>query len=289
MTAPSPLSDRAFWPRDAITWLDTIDSTSRELARRAAASPDLDRVWLAAKHQTEGRGRLNRPWASEPGGLYASLLMRCPIPPVRAPEAGFVAGLALHEAVARLIAQTALGYPALAYPALWLKWPNDLMAGNAKLAGVLVEAVADHGSADHPSPGSRLIIGFGLNLTTHPDLPDRAISDLSACFDCVISPEQALAELAACFGSAFTAWLSPEGFGAIRSAWLARGPAPRTAVTVTLAAPNPPTHADGPAQTRSGRFIGLDANGALRLELAHGQHTTITAGEAAFATPSTTG
>ena len=69
------------------------------LARARRARPALDH---RASSQTAGRGRRGRTWVSEPGNLYASLLLTDPAPPERWPELSFVAALALHDAVAEL-------------------------------------------------------------------------------------------------------------------------------------------------------------------------------------------
>ena len=76
-------------------------------------------LWITAQRQTAGRGRRGRAWVSEPGNLYASLLLTDPAPPEHWPELSFVAALAVHDAVAEVA-------PALE-PRLAIKWPNDLL------------------------------------------------------------------------------------------------------------------------------------------------------------------
>ena len=109
---------------------DTIGSTNAEAlqlarARRARAAVD------HGQRQTAGRGRRGRTWVSEPGNLYASLLLTDPSPPDAPPELSFVAALAVHDAVAGRIP----GLPAR----LALKWPNDLLIDGCKFAGILIE------------------------------------------------------------------------------------------------------------------------------------------------------
>src|SRR5262249_20426552 len=96
---------------------DTIGSTHAE-APRLAREGERGPLWITAKRQTAGRGRRGRSWASEPGNLYASLLLTEPAPPDRYPELSFVAALALHDAVTARIAGLA--------SRVRLKWPNDL-------------------------------------------------------------------------------------------------------------------------------------------------------------------
>src|SRR4051794_41853151 len=77
---------------------DTIGSTNAE-ALRLARDGERGPLWIVAKTQTAGRGRRGRAWVSEPGNLYASLLLTDPAPPERGPELSFVAALALHDAI----------------------------------------------------------------------------------------------------------------------------------------------------------------------------------------------
>jgi BirA family biotin operon repressor/biotin-[acetyl-CoA-carboxylase] ligase len=125
---------------------DEIDSTNtylREEARQGAP----EGLVAVADHQTTGRGRLDRRWESPPGvNLLASVLLR----PRCAPEdlhlcTGAVA-LAAIDACAAVAGATAA-----------LKWPNDLLVGDAKLAGVLAEA-------DFSLPPPAVVVGIGLNV-----------------------------------------------------------------------------------------------------------------------------
>ena len=115
-----------------------VGSTNDE-ARRAALAGDAGRLWVVAEEQTHGRGRKGRFWSSPPGNLYASALVVDPCPPALAPQIGFVAGVALAQAVEDL---GGAGFG--------LKWPNDLMWRGAKVAGLLAEGVTT------PRPPARL-------------------------------------------------------------------------------------------------------------------------------------
>lgn len=144
----------------------SLDSTNRYLLAPAREVPaGAPRVCLAL-HQTAGRGRRGRAWAGKPGnGLTLSLGWGLP-PGTRVPASYPVgAGLALIDALA-----------ALGYPGIGLKWPNDLMVGTAKLAGVLVEQRAPRG----PEPGC-LVVGLGVNCRGAAGLGlEREITDLAA-------------------------------------------------------------------------------------------------------------
>src|SRR5579863_5587530 len=96
--------------------LDLVDSTNAEALRRASAG-ERGPLWIVATEQSAGRGRRGRAWTSPAGNLHATLMLTDPSPPAAAPQLGFVAGLALHDALAAAA-------PSLA-SLLALKWPND--------------------------------------------------------------------------------------------------------------------------------------------------------------------
>lgn len=142
-----------------------IDSTSSELARRIPVLDDLS--FVLAEAQSAGRGRRGRTWLSPPGmNLYLSVLKRF--------DGGFasLSGLSLAVGVMLLRALAELG---IRTPGL--KWPNDVLAGNAKLAGVLVEL-----SGEYSGPCAA-VIGVGLNIRLPDSLHERAgqpITDLAS-------------------------------------------------------------------------------------------------------------
>src|SRR6266481_4556190 len=138
LTMKSDLSRSA-----AVVFLDFVDSTNAQALRLARAG-ERGPLWIVAKTQTAGRGRRGRTWVSEPGNLYASLLLTDPAPPERFPELSFVAALALHDAIGGRT-------PGLA-SRLVLKWPNDLLIDRNKFAGILVEG-----------EGVAVAIGVGVN------------------------------------------------------------------------------------------------------------------------------
>jgi BirA family biotin operon repressor/biotin-[acetyl-CoA-carboxylase] ligase len=237
--------------------LATVGSTNEEgrlLARRGERGP----LWITAEAQTAGRGRLDRSWVSPPGNLYASLLLSEPSPLERAPELGFVAALALRDAVVKLA-------PALA-PQLRFKWPNDLLYGREKCAGILIEGElgADHSIA--------VVIGIGVNCATHPaTAPDRPATHLSAHLRphaAAITPERLFRELAATMCRRIETWDRGGGFSAILDDWIAAARGIGEAITVRNG-----------GNERHGRFVGLDRSGRLVLELHGGGTERISAGD----------
>jgi len=213
----------------------TLASTN-DRAIAAAEAGEAPGLIVLAEEQTAGRGRAGRPWVSQRGNLFCSVLLpAAAVPPGGA--ASLLAGLAAHDALAGLVPPP---------HALRLKWPNDLLVGGAKLGGVLVEAGATaQGEA-------WLVAGIGVNLAVVPEGLGRPATSLAALGGNA-TPE----ELVPVLGSAFAARLA--GFNAsgmpwLIEAWSARALPEGTAMSV---------------QSRCGRlfgrYAGLDRDGALLL------------------------
>jgi BirA family biotin operon repressor/biotin-[acetyl-CoA-carboxylase] ligase len=239
---------------------DEVGSTMEE-ARRALDQGEPGKLWIVARSQNAGRGRHGRQWGSPPGNLYASLLLVAPCEPALAPQLGFVAGLALHDAAARLLGPSAKG--------LSLKWPNDLLLGRAKTAGLLLEAESRAGRFS-------VIIGFGVNIASRPDDTPYPASFLREGRPGA-SVEAMLVGLSDAWTERFGIWSQPGGFGPTRAAWLEH--AAFLGETITIRLP------DGPL---SGRFAGLDPGGRLELETEAGCRL-IDAGDLFFGSPAPPG
>jgi len=139
--------------------LDTVDSTNDEARRLAAGgAPHGTVVW--ARRQTVGRGRRGRPWVSEPGNLHCSILLRPACPATIAAQVGFVAANAVALAVAGLLPDG---------PPVTCKWPNDILVGGRKVAGILLESdVGRNGLLD------TLVVGVGAVLLRRRHVARRA-------------------------------------------------------------------------------------------------------------------
>ena len=199
--------------------------------------------WLVALAQDAGRGRQGRAWVSGDGNFCGSTLVRLRPGDPQASTLSLAAGLALAEAVDAAV-------PA---QALMLKWPNDLMLMGRKVAGILLERSED-----------RVAVGFGVNLATAPALPDRQAAALAGA----ITPQAFAPLLAGAFARLLGLWRSTDSLGLIR-AWQERAHLPGTRLSV---------HA-GPDEVVSGRFAGLEPDGALRLRLDDGSIEVIHAGD----------
>jgi BirA family transcriptional regulator, biotin operon repressor / biotin---[acetyl-CoA-carboxylase] ligase len=233
---------------------ESLSSTSDHLVQRAHAGEPAGLAVLA-RRQTAGRGREGRGWQSPAGNLFLSVLLRPPGSLRQAPAWSLLAAVALAEALAVRLPDP---------EALSLKWPNDLLLGGAKLAGVLVEVAAS------PEGDSLdwLVIGTGVNLAVAPPLPDRATASLLGAGAAPVAPEV--------FAGAYLATLNHwerlwrrEGFRRLRAAWLARGPAEGSELRVR--------QGEG---FLTGRFAGLAEDGCLLLDV-DGRRRAIAAGEVA--------
>ena len=223
-------------------------STNADLSARLAAGEQLAAdFWLIADRQSAGRGRQGRSWFDGAGNFMGSTLVT--LGPGDPPPAtlALVAGLAVHEVVT-----TRLAPPQRAV----LKWPNDVMMGSAKLAGILLERV-----------GERVIIGIGVNLAAAPQVPDRATIALAA-FGPAPDRDQFAADLARQFAAELERWRS-YGAGPIIVRWLAAGHAIGTELLV----------GELGERQLAGSFAGLTDQGALQLRLADGTCHVIHAGE----------
>lgn len=132
--------------------LDEVDSTNTWLGVRARAGA-VEGLVVFADFQTAGRGRRDRQWASAPGSsLLCSILLRPPLGADQLQLAVAAVALAIRAALVRLCGLRPQ-----------LKWPNDLVVGRAKLAGLLAEMVAT-------DDGWAVVVGCGINLSARPDL-----------------------------------------------------------------------------------------------------------------------
>lgn len=221
-------------------------STNADLTALAATGAP-EGLWLRADRQTAGRGRQGRNWVSPVGNLYASTLVRLRPSDPPAATLALVAAVALEEVV-----RAYLGDPR----GLALKWPNDLLLGDAKLSGVLLER-----------SGDAVVVGVGVNLAHHPEGLDRPVTSLAA-HGAQITPADFLETLAEAFARWLKRWRG-EGLGPLRERWTARAHPVGTALSARLP--------DGSAV--DGLFERLDADGALILRLADGSRRVIHAGD----------
>ncbi|MGH6943218.1 MAG: biotin--[acetyl-CoA-carboxylase] ligase [Geminicoccaceae bacterium] len=231
---------------------DRVGSTNDEL-RRLAEAGAAARLVVMAREQIRGRGRYGRAWASPPGNLYASVLLRPDRPMAEAAQLSLVASLALAEALEAL---------APVGSELKVKWPNDVLLRGGKTAGLLLEGAP-------PSDGQAawVIIGSGVNIVSCPrDTPYPATCLRDAGF----ANLEPLSVLEA-YLRALDEWLARwegAGFGPIRDTWRARSLGLGGEIRLRLK--------DGDL---FGRFVDLSDTGALLLEQRGGKRREIAAGD----------
>jgi BirA family transcriptional regulator, biotin operon repressor / biotin---[acetyl-CoA-carboxylase] ligase len=219
-------------PRFVVLHHAEVASTMDE-ARVRAGDGAPDGTVVVARRQTGGRGRQGRDWFSPEGNLHASVLLRPGVAPTRLTELGFAAALAVADATDAVLPGGRSR----------LKWPNDVLVDGAKVAGVLVEIIED----------AAAIVGIGMNIATAPKgtlYPVMCLRDAGSA----VMPDVVLTELLAALEQHLARWRD-EGFAPLRAAWLARGPRVGEVVRVRVG-----------GRVQTGRFAGLDADGALLLD-----------------------
>jgi BirA family biotin operon repressor/biotin-[acetyl-CoA-carboxylase] ligase len=228
-----------------------VEST-QPIAFAIAADGAPDRSVVIADSQAAGRGRRGRPWHDEPGAsLLVSIVLRPHLPAARLATLSLTAGVALAEALER-----AAGLDAR------LKWPNDVLVGGRKLAGILLESRLGATPAGGPAV---VALGIGVNLTQRSfpsELGDRATSvRLAGGRD--VDRDGLLTEILARLDH-WRGRLETDGFEPVRARW--------RALADTLGRP---VSVDGVA----GVAVDVDDDGALLVADDHGVRCRVVAGD----------
>lgn len=204
-------------------------------------------TWFTAARQTASRGRRGRPWVAPEGNFYAALSLAC-ADPETASLRSFVAALALHDALRAVMGDG---------PTLALKWPNDVLLNNGKVAGILLETL--------PAGGRMwgVAVGIGVNLIAAPAMDQvetGAVYPVSVKGEsgADVTPDAFLTHLAPAFAH-YDAQLTTYGFAPIRTAWLARAAKLGETITARL-----------PGEDITGRFDTVNEFGYLVLNTAKG-------------------
>ncbi len=233
---------------------DTASTNTECLARARAGDSGL--LWVTAERQTGGRGRRGRPWVSERGNLYASLLLIDPAPMERLASLPLAIAVAVHHAIRSVL-------PPGAEP-LEVKWPNDILIGRKKTCGILVEGerLADGRHA--------VVIGIGINVSVMPDNPIYPVTCLRDQGSAA-SPEELFAHLFASMAETLDIWDGGQGIAEVTARWRAVACGIGEKITVNL-----------PDRSISGYFAGIDDNGLLMLDTGTGRMMPIAAGDVFF-------
>ena len=244
----------AEWP-GPVEHFESVGSTNEIAKERAREGAPAFAVVLASQ-QTAGRGRQGHAWISPRGNLYLSVLLR---PAGRLPQAGLIplaAGVAVAEAL------DSFGVRAR------LKWPNDVVVGEKKIAGLLAEAASGGGEGI-----DSVVLGIGINLALDPDDVPSALREAVTSVSLESRRTVSLAEAAAETLARVAVWyhaLAREGAAAVLAAWRARSV----------------PWWGRPVEVRAGQGLvrgvarGIDERGALLLDLEGGTRAALLSGEA---------
>ncbi len=208
-------------------------------------------MWAAS--QSKGRGRRGNRWRSPPGNLYMSLLLRPDRAPTQACQLSFVAALALADAITAVVP---VGRK------VSLKWPNDVLLNQRKIAGLLLESSTTGGGAL-----DWLVIGMGVNIASAPRDLERPVTALHDEGCPGLSAGQLLQGFCGHFLERYDDWLS-FGFAPQRQAWLGRAEGRDGPVTVNLE-----------GESFAGRFVDMDETGALIVDTEDAGRRVVSAGE----------
>jgi BirA family transcriptional regulator, biotin operon repressor / biotin---[acetyl-CoA-carboxylase] ligase len=233
-----------------ILQFDSLPSTNLEAAKRAAQGASEGLV-IVANEQTAGRGRLGRRWASPKGaGLYFSVVLRPQVEPGRWALITFVAALAVHDALFECCGlQTDI------------KWPNDILADNRKLCGILAETVE----------GGAIVLGIGVNLssTSFPEQLRETATSVESLTGDIPDRQTVLQSILVAFQRRYSTLLQEGGREQVINDW---------SKSSSFACGKRIRVKNG-HETFEGITCGLEKDGALRVETSSGEIRIVRAGD----------
>src|SRR5216684_5979015 len=257
------LGPRALSAGYRLAAFDQIGSTNAEAMARARQG-ERGPTWFVTTEQTAGRGRRHRPWIAPRGNLASSILEVVDVSPAIAATLGFAAGVALEAALQKVSIEASLRSAGSDHMKFSLKWPNDVLAGRQKLAGILLEAEA--------VAGDRLavVVGIGTNVVAAPEGTPTPATSLNA-LGVHIGAEELFAALSDAWVEYRGIWDHGCGFADIRRLWLERA-----------AGLGQPVAIQSGGSTVEGTFDTIDDTGCLIVRTADGKRVPISAGDVYF-------
>jgi BirA family transcriptional regulator, biotin operon repressor / biotin---[acetyl-CoA-carboxylase] ligase len=259
------LGPRAISAGYRLAAFDQIGSTNAEALLRARDG-ETGPKWFVTSEQTAGRGRRHRAWIAPRGNLASSILEVIEISPSVAATLGFAAGLALESALRRVSVEASLRSAGSDHMKFALKWPNDVLAGRQKLAGILLEAeaVGDARLA--------VVVGIGTNVVAAPEGTPTPATSLAA-LGVQIGAEELFAALSDAWTEYRGIWDNGRGFGDIRKRWLERAAGLGERVAIQTG-----------SSVIEGTFDTLDETGCMIVRAPDGRRLPVTAGDVYFGT-----
>lgn len=235
--------------------LGDVGSTNLECLKRAREG-DAGNLWITANRQLQGRARRGRAWVSEPGNLYASLLLVDPAPATALASLPLAVAVAVHSAITRVMP------PGISPPTI--KWPNDILIGGAKVSGILLESEA------LPDGRFAVVIGCGINVMHAPEdvmYPTTTLHRAGSG----ISSEVLFGRLCLAMAQELDIWDGGRGIAAVRQAWLEHAEGKGRQITVRMA-----------DRVITGTFKDIDQTGCLVIKDRNGTTQSIAAGDVFF-------
>jgi BirA family biotin operon repressor/biotin-[acetyl-CoA-carboxylase] ligase len=264
------LGPRAISAGYRLAAFESIGSTNAEAMARAHEG-ERGPMWFVTSEQTAGRGRRHRAWIAPRGNLASTVLEVIDVSPATAATLGFAAGLALEAALQKISVEASLRSAGSEHMKFALKWPNDVLAGQQKLAGILLEAEAV--AADKLG----VVVGIGTNVVAAPEgLPTPATS--LAALGVHIGAEELFATLSDAWVKFRGIWDQGRGFGEIRRLWLERAAGLGQPVAI---------HTGGSAV--EGIFDTIDDTGCMIVRTSEGRRVPISAGDVYFGAAASAG
>lgn len=212
-------------------------------------------MWVWAKQQTNGRGRSGRSWESMPGNLCASVFLKIHCTMNVVAQLSLLSGLAAYDALAQVCGDRIM-------EDVRLKWPNDLLLGDAKIGGILLES--------YPIPSENcigVVIGTGINIGWKPEIEGRKTTSLQDQ-DEIVSPDMTLAALARTTANWLKLWQEGQEFTLIRERWALYGQKSGEPVEVHFR-----------DERIAGNFAGLNDEGGMILVTNSGEYKDIHFGD----------
>lgn len=236
--------------------LDEVDSTNSEAQRIALSDRSPSYLVITSKKQTNGRGRSGRTWESPHGNLYMSVIVPKTATLDEMSQLTFVSSLALENAISSLFHSEGMNTK------IELKWPNDVMINDKKVAGILLESAGKN--------MEYIVIGVGVNISKAPEIKDKPSTSLQAEGLTKLESTEMLNRFMSNFLKLYQTWLSEE-FRGIREKWLKKARNIGKIISV-----------DSGGTRISGKFMDIDFKGQLRVQVASGQIHSINTGEVVF-------
>jgi BirA family biotin operon repressor/biotin-[acetyl-CoA-carboxylase] ligase len=263
------LGPRAISAGYRLAAFESIGSTNAEAMSRAR-NGERGPIWFVTTEQTAGRGRRHRPWIAPRGNLASSILEVIDISPAAAATLGFAAGLALEAALKKVSIEASLRSAGSDDMRFSLKWPNDVLAGSKKLAGILLEAEAVEAHL-------AVVVGIGTNVVAAPEGTPTPATSLAA-LGVHIGAEELFATLSDTWAEFRGIWDGGRGFAEIRRLWLERAAGLGQPVAIRTAG--------APIE---GIFDTIDETGCLIVRTSGGERVPVSAGDVYFGSAASIG